>query len=181
MQRTNTSIHSQSRKRNEADGCAPDAAFTTSSGESLHSGLHTPHVRGQPAGIRGSTAHSALPAAQLGSSPPDAAFTTSSEESLHSLAEGGAGARTGAVSRGAEESAPEPDGASPGAAGGAVTGGGAGGGAEEAAGPHALPHAAFSASVLLAHPMKQLAQAGAEPIMPITTGVGSAAVATESS
>ena len=72
MQRTNTSIRCQSQKRIEADGCAPDAAFTTSSGESLHSGLHTPHVRGQPAGIRGSTAHSALPAAQLGSIPPAA-------------------------------------------------------------------------------------------------------------
>ena len=68
-----------------------------------------------------------------------------------------------------------------GAAGGAVTGGGAGGGAEEAAGPHALPHAVFSSPVLLAHPMKQFAHAGAEPIMPITTGVGSAAVATDMS
>ncbi len=56
-------------------------------------------------------------------------------------------------------------------------------GAAAAAGPppHAIPHAVFSAPVLDAHPRKQLAHAGADPIIPITADVGSAAVTTDMS
>ncbi len=44
-----------------------------------------------------------------------------------------------------------------------------------------MPHAVFSAPVFDAHTMKQLAHAGAEGIMLITTEVGLAAVATDMS
>jgi hypothetical protein len=156
----------QTMRKNTPDGCIPDTTFTTSSGESLHSGfsgLHTPHDSGQPSGMRGSALHSALPASQFGSKPPDTAFTMSSDESSHFFfdsAGGGAAAAGGGEDVSASEFAGV-DGA--------------------AAGPHAFPHAVFSAPVLLAQPMKQAAHSGAEPVIPTTADVGSVAVATDMS
>jgi hypothetical protein len=107
---------------------------------------------------------------------PDAAFTTSSGESLHSLAEVVA-ASSAAGSAGTEVAEVV---AASSAAGSATEVGEAAASFVDATAAelHAIPHAAFSAPVLVAHPMKQVAHAGAEPIIPITTGVGSAAVAT---
>ena len=109
---------------------------------------------------------------------PDAAFTTSSGESLHSLAEVVA-ASSAAGSAGTEVAEVVAASSAAGSAGTEVGEAAASFVDATAAELHAIPHASFSAPVLVTHPMKQVAHAGAEPIIPITTGVGSAAVATD--
>ena len=110
---------------------------------------------------------------------PDTAFTTSSGESLHSLAEVVA-ASSAAGSAGTEVAEVVAASSAAGSAGTEV--GEAAASFVDAIGAaelQAIPHAACSAPVLVAHPIKQVAHAGAEPIIPITTGVGSAAEATD--